>query len=67
MTTEFPALSLILIFPLLGVLFNLFAGARMGRTAVNIVGPGVIFAAFGVAVFACPLGPAALPAADELA
>jgi NADH-quinone oxidoreductase subunit L len=51
MTTEFPALSLILILPLLGVLFNLFAGPRLGRTAVNIVGPGVIFAAFGVAIW----------------
>ncbi len=52
MTVEFPALGLILLFPALGVLFNLFLGPRMGRHAVNIVGPAVIFAAFAVAVWA---------------
>jgi NADH-quinone oxidoreductase subunit L len=52
MTAEFPALGLILLFPGLGVLFNLFVGVRMGRRAVNIVGPAVIFAAFAVAVWA---------------
>ncbi len=52
MTVEFPALSLILLFPALGVVFNLFLGARWGRTAVNLVGPGVMFAAFGVATWA---------------
>jgi NADH-quinone oxidoreductase subunit L len=52
MTADFPALDLILLFPALGVLFNLFLGARMGRRAVNIVGPAVIFAAFAVALWA---------------
>src|ERR1700685_1713091 len=52
MTVEFPALALILLFPALGVVFNLFFGARSGRGAVNVVGPGVMFAAFGVATWA---------------
>ncbi len=52
MIVEFPALALILLFPALGVVFNLFFGARWGRTAVNVVGPGVMFAAFGVATWA---------------
>ena len=52
MTVEFPALALILLFPALGVLFNLFLGPRYGRGAVSVVGPGVIFAAFGVAAWA---------------
>ena len=52
MTVEFPALALILVFPALGVLFNLFFGWRLGRGAVNVVGPGVMFAAFGVATWA---------------
>ncbi|HEY6300899.1 MAG TPA: NADH-quinone oxidoreductase subunit L [Candidatus Binatus sp.] len=52
MTVEFPALSLILLLPALGVVFNLFFGARWGRAAVNVVGPGVMFAAFGVATWA---------------
>ncbi len=52
MTVEFPALALILLFPALGVLFNLFLGPRYGRGAVGVVGPGVIFAAFGVAAWA---------------
>src|SRR5579863_1383765 len=52
MTLTFPALALILLFPALGVVFNLFFGARSGRGAVNLVGPGVIFAAFGVATWA---------------
>ncbi|HVN28171.1 MAG TPA: NADH-quinone oxidoreductase subunit L [Candidatus Binataceae bacterium] len=50
MTTHFPILGLMLLFPLLGFLFNLFFGARAGRDAVNFVGPGAIFAAFVVAV-----------------
>ena len=33
-------------------MFNLFLGARWGRGAVNLVGPGVMFAAFGVATWA---------------
>jgi NADH-quinone oxidoreductase subunit L len=52
MTVEFPALALILLFPALGVLFNLFLGPRYGRGAVNVVGPGVMFVAFGVATWA---------------
>jgi NADH-quinone oxidoreductase subunit L len=52
MTVEFPALALILLFPALGVLFNLFLGANWGRRAVNVVGPGVMFASFGVATWA---------------
>jgi NADH-quinone oxidoreductase subunit L len=52
MTVEFPALALILLFPALGVVFNLFFGARSGRSAVNLVGPGVMFLAFGVATWA---------------
>src|SRR5258708_19246883 len=51
MTVEFPALTLILLFPALGVVFNLFFGAKWGRTAVKIVGRGVMFAAFGVATW----------------
>jgi NADH-quinone oxidoreductase subunit L len=52
MTVEFPALALILLFPALGVVFNLFLGPRFGRGAVNVVGPGVMFAALGVATWA---------------
>ena len=51
MTQEFPALGLILLFPALGVLFNLFYGERAGRSAVNLVGPGVIFLAFAVTLW----------------
>ena len=52
MTVEFPALALILLFPAFGVVFNLFLGPRYGRGAVNVVGSGVMFAAFGVATWA---------------
>src|SRR5271169_690744 len=52
MTVQFPALALILLFPLTGVVFNMFFGSRSGRGAVNIVGPGVMFAAFAVATWA---------------
>src|ERR1700693_2040632 len=52
MTVHFPALGLILLFPALGFLFNLFYGARWGRGWVNIVGPGVIFASFAIVVIA---------------
>src|ERR1700689_4387040 len=52
MTVEFPALALILVFPALGVVFNMFFGSRLGRGAVNLVGPGGMFAAFGVATWA---------------
>ncbi len=52
MNVEFAALTLILVFPALGVLFNLFLGPRLGRGAVNLVGPGVMFLAFVVATWA---------------
>ncbi len=52
MTVEFPALALILLFPALGVVFNLFLGPRYGRGAVSVVGPGVMFVALGVAAWA---------------
>src|SRR6266436_1731106 len=52
MTVQFPALALILVFPALGFLFNLFLGRRAGRGAVNVVGPLSIFAAFAVASLA---------------
>jgi NADH-quinone oxidoreductase subunit L len=51
MTQDFPALGLILLFPALGVLFNLFLGQRAGRGAVNLVGPGVVFVAFAVTLW----------------
>ncbi|MGD0288388.1 MAG: NADH-quinone oxidoreductase subunit L [Candidatus Binataceae bacterium] len=51
MTQDFPALGLILLFPALGVLFNLFWGRRAGRAAVNVVGVGVIFLAFAVTLW----------------
>jgi NADH-quinone oxidoreductase subunit L len=66
MTVEFPALALILLFPALGVVFNLFFGAKWGRTAVNLVGPGVMFAAFGVATWAF-VKLLAMPAGSALA
>ncbi len=52
MTTEFPALALILLFPALGVLFNVFFGARAGRARVNLAGPGAVFGAFVFAAWA---------------
>jgi NADH-quinone oxidoreductase subunit L len=52
MTSEFLPLDLILLFPALGVIFNLFFGARAGREAVNWVGPGVIFLPFAIAIWA---------------
>ena len=51
MAENFP-LGLILLFPALGVIFNLFLGPRAGRGAVNAVGAGVIGAAFIVGVIA---------------
>jgi NADH-quinone oxidoreductase subunit L len=39
-------LRYIVLFPLLGVLFNLFLGPRLGRKAVNWVAPGVVFVSF---------------------
>src|SRR5579864_2897724 len=51
MTAQFPALALILLFPALGFLFNVFYGNRAGRDAVNLVGPGVMFLAFAIALW----------------
>ncbi len=66
MTVEFPALALILLFPAIGVVFNLFFGAKWGRAAVNVVGPGVMFAAFAVATWAF-VKLLAMPAGSALA
>ncbi|MBV8054070.1 MAG: NADH-quinone oxidoreductase subunit L, partial [Deltaproteobacteria bacterium] len=52
MTREFYGLGLILLFPLIGVVFNLFFGHRAGRAAVNFVAPFLIFLAFGVSLWA---------------
>jgi NADH-quinone oxidoreductase subunit L len=52
MNVEFAALALILVFPALGVLFNMFLGPRLGRKAVNVAGPGVMFLSFAVATVA---------------
>jgi NADH-quinone oxidoreductase subunit L len=51
MTAQFPALALILLFPALGFLFNVFYGRRAGRGAVNLAGPAVIFLAFAIALW----------------
>ncbi len=51
MAENFP-LGLILLFPAIGVVFNLFFGRRAGRGTVNAVGAGVIGAAFVVGVIA---------------
>src|ERR1700674_920236 len=53
MSAPFPALGLIVLFPALGALFNVFFGRRFGRTAVNLVGPGAMIAAFVAASAAC--------------
>jgi NADH-quinone oxidoreductase subunit L len=52
MSLDFPALGLILLFPLIGVVFNAFFGRRAGRAAVNFVAPALIFLAFGVSLWA---------------
>ena len=52
MSREFPALGLILLLPLTGVVFNVFFGRRAGRAAVNFVAPALIFLAFGVSLWA---------------
>src|SRR6266478_4952163 len=52
MTIDFPPLALILFFPALGVVFNLFYGRTAGRGAVNFVGTSVIFLAFAIALSA---------------
>jgi NADH-quinone oxidoreductase subunit L len=52
MTIDFPPLGLILFFPALGVVFNLFYGRRAGRGAINFIGTSVIFLAFAIALWA---------------
>ena len=42
----------ILLLPLVGVLFHTFLGPRVGRRAVSLFGPGVVGAAFVIAVVA---------------
>jgi len=39
-------LRFIVLFPLLGVLFNIFLGQRLGRKAVNYIAPGVVLLSF---------------------
>jgi NADH-quinone oxidoreductase subunit L len=55
MIRQSPALGLILLFPLIGVLFNIFLGRRAGRAVVNVVAPGLIFLAFGASLWAFAL------------
>jgi NADH-quinone oxidoreductase subunit L len=52
MTAQFPALALIPLFPALGFVFNVFFGRRAGRDTVNVIGPGVIFISFAIALWA---------------
>jgi NADH-quinone oxidoreductase subunit L len=65
MTRYFPPLGLILLFPLIGVVFNIFFGRRAGRAAVNFVAPALIFLAFGVSLWAFVLL-LAMPAGSAL-
>jgi NADH-quinone oxidoreductase subunit L len=51
-TREFPGLGLILLFPLIGVLFNIFFARRAGRAVINLVAPGLIFLSFAVSLWA---------------
>jgi NADH-quinone oxidoreductase subunit L len=55
MTRQFPALALILLFPLIGVAFNIFFGRRAGRAVVNFVAPALIFVSFGISLWAFAL------------
>jgi NADH-quinone oxidoreductase subunit L len=55
MTREFPGLGLILLFPLIGVLFNIFLARRAGRIVVNFVAPGLIFLSFAISLWAIAL------------
>jgi NADH-quinone oxidoreductase subunit L len=49
---EFPALTLMLLLPALGVVFNLFLGGHAGRALVNMVSVAVVAAAFLVGLWA---------------
>ncbi|MGH7879944.1 MAG: NADH-quinone oxidoreductase subunit L, partial [Candidatus Binataceae bacterium] len=55
MTRDFAPLGLILLFPALGVLWNLFFGRRAGRTTVNFVASAMIVLAFIVSLWAFAL------------
>ena len=63
MTQEFPALGAILLFPALGVLYNLFRGRGASRSAINFLAPASIFVAFAAALWAfatlCTMPPGA--------
>ena len=52
MTRDFTPLGLIILFPALGMLFNLFFGRRAGRAAVNFIASAMIFLAFAVSLWA---------------
>ncbi|HVN91749.1 MAG TPA: NADH-quinone oxidoreductase subunit L [Candidatus Binataceae bacterium] len=52
MTQEFPALGAILLFPALGVLYNLFLGRSASRSAVNFMAPAAIGVAFLASLYA---------------
>ena len=52
LSVPLPYLRFIILLPLLGVVFHVFYGARAGRGAVNAIGPGVVLAAFLLAVSA---------------
>ena len=52
LSVPLPYLRFIILLPLLGVVFHIFYGARMGRRAVNAVGSGVVLASFLLAVSA---------------
>jgi NADH-quinone oxidoreductase subunit L len=51
MTQNFPALGAMLLFPALGVIFNIFFGSRARRATVNIVAPAAVVLAFAVALW----------------
>ncbi len=65
MILESPLLGLILLFPALGVLFNLFLGNRADRGIINLVAPAVVFLAFAMSVWAL-VRLLALPAGSAL-
>jgi NADH-quinone oxidoreductase subunit L len=51
MSENFAALGLILLFPAIGVAFNLFLGRRSGRKTVDFIAPAVIFLAFAFSLW----------------
>ncbi len=52
LSVPLPYLRFIILLPLLGVVFHVFYGARLGRQAVSAIGPGVVLASFLLAVSA---------------